>query len=132
MTFNKEKYSEALNEFYAKVREDNILGPVFNENVTNWDSHLRKIEIFWENHLVMPGLYKGNPHLIHQKLHEKFPLTEEMFQRWLELFEVTMKDFLGDEAKKMIMKARIIGGTLYGRILEKDLEVPGFPPFGKI
>lgn len=133
MNFDKNKFNTALAEFYERVKKDEVLSPVFLKNVSNWDSHLKKIELFWENHLVMPGLYKGNPHLIHQRLHEKDPLTEEMFKRWLELFEETMKEYLGDEARKAIVKARIIGGTLFGRILgNPDLEVPGFPPFGTL
>lgn len=132
MNFNKEKFKPALAEFYERVKKDDLLGSIFLKNVSNWDSHLKKIEVFWENHLHMPGIYKGNPHLIHQRLHEKDELCEQMFKRWLELFEQTMKEFFGDEAKQAIVKARIIGGTLYGRILDKDLEVPGFPPFGKI
>lgn len=131
MSFDKKKFNEALAEFYEKVKKDDVLGPIFLKHVSNWDSHLKKIEIFWENHLVMPGLYKGNPHLIHQRLHEKSPLSEKMFVRWLELFEETMKEFLGDDSKKAIIKARIIGGTLFGRILnDSSLEVSGFPPFG--
>ena len=132
MEINKIKFNEALAEFYERVKKDDVLGPLFLEKVSNWDSHLKKIEIFWENHLEMPGLYKGNPLLVHQKLHEKFPLTEEMFVRWLNLFEETLKEFLGEGAKKAIIKARIIGGTLFGRLMEKDLEVPGFPPFGAL
>ena len=132
MEIDKNKFQEALVEFYERVKKDDVLAEVFNQTVTNWESHLKKIFVFWENHLEMPGLYKGNPLLVHQKLHEKFPLAEEMFQRWLELFEKTMKEFLGDDAKKALIKARIIGGTLYGRVLDKELEVPDYPPFGVI
>ena len=132
MNFDKKIFNAALAEFYEDVKKDDLLGPIFLKHVTNWDSHLRKIELFWENHLVSPGLYKGNPLLVHQKLHQRDEMTEAMFKRWLELFEITMKKFLGEGAKQAIVKARIIGGTLFGRLLEKDLEVPGFPPFGKI
>lgn len=133
MKFNQEKFNEALTEFYERVKKDELLGPIFMKYVSNWESHLKKIRIFWESHLLSPGLYKGNPLLIHQKLHEKEKLTEKMFVRWLELFEFTMKEYIGDDAGKAVVKARIIGGTLFGRILDSpDLEVPGFPPFGEI
>ena len=132
MEFNQNKFNEALAEFYERVKKDDILGPLFMKHVSNWDSHLKKIEIFWENHLLNPGLYKGNPLLVHQKLHHRDPLNEEMFAKWLILFESTMKEYLGDEAKKAIIKARIIGGTLFGRLMDEELEVPGFPPFGAI
>ena len=132
MSLDLDKFHLAVADFYEDVKKDDLLGPVFNKHVSNWDSHLKKISIFWENHLESPGLYKGNPLLIHQKLHEKDPLTEEMFKRWLELFEAKIKEHMGDDAKPAIVKARIIGGTLLGRILNAELEVPGFPPFGVI
>jgi len=93
MEFNIINFNKALVEFYERVKKDDVLGPLFLRNVTNWDSHLKKIETFWENHLVSPGLYKGNPLLVHQKLHVKDPFNEEMFDRWLSLFEETMKEF---------------------------------------
>ena len=125
-----QKMMSFLETFYAQVREDEVLGDVFNKTINKWDSHLQKIEVFWKNHLYQPGLYKGNPLLIHQKLHEKEVLTESQFKRWLELFESTADDFFQDkELKSIKRKARMIGGTLYGRLLEKDLEVPGFNAF---
>ena len=132
MSLDLEKFTVALEEFYEEVKKDELLGPIFIKHVSNWDSHLKKIGIFWESHLQSPGLYKGNPLLVHQKLHEKDPMNEIMFKRWLELFEVKMKEHLGIAAKPVIVKARIIGGTLFGRILNEELEVPGFPPFGAI
>ena len=132
MSIDFKKFTVALEDFYDDVKKDDLLGPIFMKHVSNWDSHLKKIGVFWENHLVSPGLYKGNPLLIHQKLHERDPMTELMFKRWLELFETKMKEHLGDSAKQAIVKARIIGGTLFGRVLNDELEVPGFPPFGVI
>ena len=125
---NFDRLHEFLEDFYAKVREDKKLGPVFNQKVSNWDSHLRKIAIFWEHHLLQPGVYKGNPLLIHQKLENG--INEENFIRWLTLFEETANDFFEDkELKKICLKARMIGGTLYGRIINNgNLEIPGFPP----
>lgn len=119
-----------LESFYAQVREDELLGDVFNSTINNWDTHLRKIGVFWKSHLYEPGLYKGNPLLIHQKLHEKEAFSEEQFNRWLSLFEETAdKFFEGKELKGIKRKARMIGGTLYGRLLDKELEVPGFNAF---
>ena len=129
-TNSDNKLVEFLETFYAQVREDEYLGDIFNSVISNWDKHLRKIEIFWRNHLYDPGLYKGNPLLIHQKLHEKSPFTEEQFSRWLSLFETTAEGYFeGKELKAIKRKARMIGGTLYGRLLAKELEVPGFNAF---
>ena len=121
------KFIEA---FYTEIRQDELLGPIFNEMITNWDKHIRKIAVFWKSHLKEPGLYKGNPLEIHRRLHSKSPFTEEQFVRWLGLFEQVAKDyFVGDDLKSIKQKSCMIGGTLYGRLLDKDLEVPGFNPF---
>ena len=129
-SMNNSDLMSFLEAFYGQVKEDELLGELFNKVITNWDKHLRKIEVFWKNHLYEPGLYKGNPLLIHQKLHEKTPFTEEQFTRWLSLFEETANEFFeGKELKAIKRKARMIGGTLYGRLLDRELEVPGFNAF---
>ncbi|MCM8538387.1 MAG: group III truncated hemoglobin [Lentisphaeraceae bacterium] len=119
-----------LEKFYECVREDELLKDTFNGAISNWDKHIRKIEIFWRSHLYDPGLYKGNPLEVHKRLHSSSQFTEEQFVRWLEIFEKIAKDFYeGKELTNLKRKARMIGGTLYGRLLDKELEVPGFNAF---
>ena len=75
-------------------------------------------------HLVR---YQGNLLKVHEKIN--FEPEELIFQRWLSLFEETAKNFFdSNDLKKICLKARMIGGTLFGRLNETDLEVPGFPP----
>ncbi len=33
--------------FYARVREDDELGPVFNDAIADWPEHLYKLVAFW-------------------------------------------------------------------------------------
>ncbi len=118
-----------LDDFYAKVREDELLGEIFNSEVSNWGSHLNKVLTFWVHHTLEPGLYKGNLLKVHQKLDEKTPLSLEAFQRWLKLFEFTATDYFNTaDHQKLCLKARIVAGTLYGRINDLPLEVPKYPP----
>ena len=35
--------------FYARAREDEILGPVFNRAVHDWDEHIAQITDFWSS-----------------------------------------------------------------------------------
>ena len=38
-----------VNEFYGKVKEDELLGPIFEKVVQgNWEPHLQKMYGFWE------------------------------------------------------------------------------------
>lgn len=74
--------------FYAKVREDSLLGPVFNAKITEWEPHLQRIFAFWSSVALMSGEYSGNP----MQLHATLPIDAEHFDRWLALFEETARE----------------------------------------
>ena len=74
-----------VERFYAKVRADPEIGPVFNDAVQNWDAHLALLKDFWSTVLLTTGRYKGNPLLAHFPL----PIEEKYFARWLTLFSET-------------------------------------------
>lgn len=71
--------------FYAKVRTDELLGPVFAERIHDWESHLQKMCAFWSSVALMSGRYHGTPMVKHLPLH----VDAEHFDRWLGLFEAT-------------------------------------------
>jgi hemoglobin len=92
-------------QFYEKVKVDHLLGPIFTEIVkVNWDEHLPVMISFWENALFYNGTYSGNPVQTHQYLHNKHPLTQEHFDRWLELFVKTVEKFFEGERADIIKK----------------------------
>jgi hemoglobin len=82
--------SSLVDSFYAKVRRDVEIGPVFNQAVEDWDAHLALLKDFWSTVLLTTGRYKGDPMMTHLKL----PIVQEHFARWLELFEETAKEVL--------------------------------------
>ena len=57
----KTEIARIVERFYAKVRVDPEIGPVFNDAVHNWDAHLALIQDFWSTVLLTTGRYKGNP-----------------------------------------------------------------------
>lgn len=70
--------------FYARIRTDEVLGPIFARVVgEDWDPHLAKMCDFWSSVMRMSGRYKGNPMLAHMRLKMVRP---EHFERWLTLF----------------------------------------------
>ena len=77
-----------LRAFYAKVREDAVLGPVFAERITDWEPHLDRIFAFWSSVALMTGRYHGQPMAKHLKL----PIDAQHFDRWLALFETTAQE----------------------------------------
>ena len=58
-----------VERFYAKVRLDPEIGPVFNDEVENWDAHLALLKDFWSTVLLTTGRYKGNPLFAHPLAH---------------------------------------------------------------
>ena len=44
-----------VERFYAKVRVDPEIGPVFNDAVQNWDAHLALLKDFWSTVLLTTG-----------------------------------------------------------------------------
>src|SRR5690242_10006707 len=76
--------------FYARVRQDGEIGPVFNRVIgDDWDTHLAKMCDFWSSVMLMTGRYKGNPMIAHMRLKMVRP---EHFERWLTLFRQTARD----------------------------------------
>lgn len=83
---------ELLAAFYGRVRQDDLLGPVFNDAVHDWDEHLERIADFWSSVMLTTGRYKGNPvakHLAHAAR-----ITPAMFDRWLTLWAETTNGML--------------------------------------
>lgn len=78
-----------VHAFYAKVRRDEVLGPIFNGLVDDWDHHLSKLVDFWSSILRGTGRYSGTPMQKHIALPH---LDEALFQRWLALFLETTKE----------------------------------------
>lgn len=78
---------ELVDVFYARVRADPVLGPIFNEAIgERWDAHLGKLSDFWSSVMLMTGRYKGAPMVVHAALPRAEP---EHFRRWLDLFGQT-------------------------------------------
>jgi len=97
--------------FYARVRSDPMLAPVFNAAVDDWDQHLERLVSFWSSVLLSSGKYKGNPVAIHGALEPK--ITPEMFDRWLELWDETTDALLPRlHARALQQKARLIAESL--------------------
>ena len=50
---DREDVSLLVNTFYAKVRNDKVLGPIFNNIINDWDAHLELLTDFWETQLFL-------------------------------------------------------------------------------
>lgn len=102
---------DVVHGFYARVREDDQIGPIFNRVIGDgWDVHLAKMCDFWSSVMLMSGRYKGNPMVAHMRLKMVRP---EHFERWLSLFRQTVRDLCSDEiAALFIGRAENIARSL--------------------
>jgi len=81
--------SNLVDTFYSRVRVHEVLGPIFNSAIEDWDDHLPKMKAFWSSVAMNSGRYSGKPVPAHQKLTD---VASEDFAVWLGLFEQTLKD----------------------------------------
>lgn len=101
---------DLVHAFYAKVRRDPTLGPIFDREVADWDQHLAKLCDFWSSVVLMSGRFKGQPMAVHQRLPD---IGAAHFERWLALFAQTARDACPPEAAALFTaKAEQIGESL--------------------
>jgi hemoglobin len=102
---SEQEISELVDRFYAKVRQDEEIGPIFNAVVDDWPYHLALLKNFWSTVLNTTGRYKGDPMMKHLQL----SLDPPHFRRWLELFEETARETMQpDHAEIVVAKAERI------------------------
>lgn len=109
----EEDITALVHEFYADVRRDPELGPIFNRHVDDWDEHLVKLVDFWSSLLRGTRRFSGAPMPKHVVLPD---LSGELFMRWLALFEQTTarqpNQAMGERA--LAMARRIAQSLWYG------------------
>lgn len=102
---------EMVLAFYARVLEDDILGPIFtrvlgpNINEGKWHEHLYRLEEFWM--LLMCGIpgYRGDPTPAHAFIGG---LTPESFERWLALFNEVVNELYAENVSEQFYKKALI------------------------
>ncbi len=96
---DREDVSLLVNTFYAKVRNDKVLGPIFNNIINDWDAHLELLTDFWETQLFLKRKYFGNPVTAHEEVDEKTnqTITPEHFGFWLNLWFQTLDELFEGE-----------------------------------
>jgi hemoglobin len=122
---NRDDVSLLVSHFYKKVRKDTVLGPFFNETITNWNQHLDHLTTFWETSLFMSKKlehkYLGNPLEVHVEVDKKFrhSITELHFGIWLNLWYQTLDElFEGEVVENAKRRARKMGTFMYLKIFE--------------
>jgi len=101
-------------DFYDQIRTDDLLGPVFNTEIDDWDEHLPKMVSFWSSVILKTRTYNGRPVPAHARLEG---LTKDHFDRWLVMFEKTAnKIFTPENANEFVSRAHQISFSLKSAI----------------
>lgn len=111
----EEQIKELVDSFYSRVRQDELLGPVFARAIgDHWAEHLTKMSDFWCTVVLASRRYKGNPMQVHINLPR---LNQEHFDRWLALWRVTTFELLDQvHAQVFIKKAEFMAERLLSAI----------------
>jgi hemoglobin len=120
----EEMIAGLVHAFYAKVRRDQTLGPIFEAAIgDNWDAHLAKLCDFWSSVLLMTGRFKGAPMAAHAALPD---IRRSHFARWLHLFAQTAQEVCPPDAAALFTaKAEMIAQSLQIGIAVSRGEPPG-------
>ncbi|WP_018260285.1 group III truncated hemoglobin [Methylobacterium sp. WSM2598] len=114
-----------LDAFYARLRADPLVGPVFAAAIPDpgWPRHMETIRAFWSSVLFRTGRYKGNPFGKHLAL---AGLGPDHFARWLALFEESAAAHFAPEiASVLVERAHRIGDSLKAGLFFRPGEAAG-------
>ncbi len=114
-----------VSTFYSKVRKDELLGPVFNGIITDWNTHLELLTDFWETNLFFERKYFGNPMHTHIEVDKKMnhSINELHFGTWINLWHETINElFEGETAEIAKNRARNMGTFLHLNIFNARKE----------
>src|SRR3989344_800559 len=95
--------------FYARVRDDRLIGPIFADRITDWAPHLAQMKLFWSSVALSTGVYQGRL----MPKHLPLPRDARHFDRWLEVFVETARGLCPPvAANHFIERARRIAESL--------------------
>ena len=120
---------EVVTRFYARIRQHEVLGPVFfasiPDDAARWAHHEEKIGRFWRNAILHERSYSGNP----QHMHSMRPMIKpEHFALWLGLFDEVLTETLPpDLAASWSALAHRIGAGLRMGVIANQERAGGIP-----
>lgn len=121
-----EQIETVVAKFYAAIRADTVLGPIFAAHVPSdgWPAHEDKIARFWRNVVLRQRVYDGNPMQAHMAAGN---VRAEHFPRWLALFDKILASELTEDAAQdfSTLAHRIAHGLRLG---VEDLHAPADAP----
>lgn len=109
---------QLVGQFYGRVRQDVLLGPIFDGVAqVDWAHHIPRLIGFWSTILLGSEQYRGDPVGPHLALGRETPIRSAHFERWLALFTQTVDElFAGDRAEEAKIRAQSIAVVLQSKL----------------
>jgi len=107
-----------VDAFYVRVREDDLLEPVFGEIVRDWDAHMPKMYDFWSSAVLRTGRYSGRPLEAHLGLPG---VGVGHFRRWIDLWEEVVNAHMPPEAAAVFVDLAM----RMGRVMTEQYAASG-------
>ncbi|HVW12588.1 MAG TPA: group III truncated hemoglobin [Mucilaginibacter sp.] len=119
---NREDIRLLVENFYSKVKNDDMIGDIFNDVlVFRWDTHIPIMIDFWDTVLLDGSSYRGNTMRVHIELNKVHPLKPEHFARWKKLFFETLDEhFAGDKANEAKSRVELMEVLIQTKIARSD------------
>ncbi len=93
---SEEELNRLVRQFYGKALQDELIGPVFNSHVSDWEHHFEIVQNFWSRAMRGTSRYQGSPFAPHLGM----KLKPEFFTRWVALFRETATEVLKPAAAR--------------------------------
>jgi len=102
--------------------QDHLIGYIFTDIAQlNLLEHLPRIVDFWESVLFGVAKYQGNPVLKHVHLHQLSALRKEHFERWLAIWNETIRSrYSGEKVTEAVNKARMMADLMLYKIAASE------------
>lgn len=126
-TINEESIRLLVDRFYQGVRADEVLGPVFEQELHGrWEQHMPRMYAFWGKILLGSGQFQGNVFGKHMALSG---INPEHFRRWLTLFRRTVRELFAEqpEAEILAVADNIAGSLQLGFFGERPVRLQTLP-----
>lgn len=118
-----------LRDFYSRAFADPLLRHVFVDVVhMDLEAHLPLLAGFWEKVLFDTGSYSGSAMRVHRQVNQQVPLTQEHFDRWLELWRESLASYEGPVAEAAAEHARRMAGSFLRALRQPDRSLPVVTP----
>lgn len=100
IAINEAIIETVVRTFYERVLQDAFLAPIFEDHIENWEAHLQNMFAFWSSIMLHTNRYNGRP----MPKHVVLPIDTTHFDRWLQIFEKTVKELCIKEDADLFMK----------------------------